>query len=125
MLKLIEGLPQDVPGIEAAGKATHEDYRKVLIPAAETLMTKGPIGMLYVTGPDFSGYKLEALWGDTALGFKHWHQFTRIAIVTESTWLRAAITLFCPFFPSKIRLFKLSELGATKAWITGKDRLGA
>ena len=67
MLKLIEGLP-DVLGIEAAGKVTHEDYRKVLIPAAETLMTKGPTGMLYLAGPDFSGYELEALRDDTAFG---------------------------------------------------------
>jgi len=35
MLKLIQDLPPHVLGIEAAGKVTHEDYRKVLIPAAE------------------------------------------------------------------------------------------
>ena len=68
MLKLIKGLPQDVLGIEAAGKVTHEDYRKVLIPAAEMLMTNGSIGILYVAGPDFSGYELEALWDDAAFG---------------------------------------------------------
>ena len=68
MLKLIEGLRQGVLGIEAAGKVTHEDYRRVLIPAAETLTTKGPIGMLYVAGPDFSGYELEALKDDAAFG---------------------------------------------------------
>lgn len=125
MLKRIEGLPPDVMGVEAAGKVTHQDYRNVLIPAAEALMTKGPIGMLYVAGPDFSGYELEALWDDTAFGFKHWRQFTRIALVTESPWLRAAATMFSPFFPSQVRLFKLSELGAAKAWIGGKDRFGA
>ena len=68
MLKLIEGLPQDVLGIEAAGKVTHEDYRNVLIPAAEALMTKEPIGMLYVAGPDSSDYEPEAPWDDAAFG---------------------------------------------------------
>lgn len=125
MLKLIEGLPPDVLGIEATGKVTHEDYRNVLIPVAETMMANGPIRMLYVAGPDFFGYELEALWDDTAFGFKHWRQFTRVGVVTENPWLRAAITMFSPFFPSQVRLFKLSELGAAKAWITGKDMLGA
>ena len=32
MMKLIDGLPADVLGIEAAGKVTHSDYRDVLIP---------------------------------------------------------------------------------------------
>jgi SpoIIAA-like len=125
MLKLIEGLPQDVFGIEAAGKVTHEDYQKTLIPAAEAMMTKGPVRMLYVAGPDFSGYELEALWDDATFGFKYWHQFTRIAVVTESTWLRAAITMFSPFFSSEIRLFKFPELGAAKDWIADKKEAAA
>jgi hypothetical protein len=117
MLKLIDGLPPDVLGIEVAGTVTHGDYRTVLIPATEAKMVQGPIKMLYVAGPDFTGYELEALWDDTAFGFKHWHQFKRIAIVTESTWLRAAITMFSPFFPSEIRLFKLDERAAAEEWI--------
>ncbi|MDA9436870.1 STAS/SEC14 domain-containing protein [Bradyrhizobium sp. CCBAU 51627] len=117
MLKLIEGLPPDVLGIEAAGKVTHDDYREVLIPAAEAKIVQGPIRMLYVAGSDFTGYELEALWDDAAFGFKHWHQFKRIAVVTDSAWLRAAITMFRPFFPSQIRLFRLAELAAAKDWI--------
>ena len=57
-------------------------------------------------------------------GFKRWHQFTRIAVVTESKWLRAAIIMFTPFFPIQTQLFKLAKLGAAKAVITGKDMLG-
>jgi hypothetical protein len=125
MLKLIEGLPPDVLGVEATGKVTHDDYRKVLIPAAEAMMAKGPVRMLYVAGPDFSAYELEALWDDAAFGLTHWRQFTRIAVVAENTWLRAAVAMFCPFFPSQIRLFNISELGAAKAWIAGQDKLDA
>jgi hypothetical protein len=125
MLKLIEGLPPDVLGIDASGKVTHEDYRKVLIPAAEAKMIHGPVKMLYVAGPEFSGYELEALWDDAAFGLKHWRQFSRIAMVTESAWLRAAATMFSPFFPSEIRLFKISELAAAKDWIVRKEKAGA
>ena len=58
MLKLMEGLPPDILGVEATGKVTHEDYRNVLIPAAEAKMNHGPVKMLYVAGSEFSGYEL-------------------------------------------------------------------
>ena len=80
-------------------------------------MVQGPIRMLYVAGPDFTGYELEALWDDAAFDSKHWHQFKWIAVVTESTWLRAAIAMLRPFFPREIRLFKRAELAAAKGWI--------
>lgn len=119
MLKLIEDLPPMVLGVEASGKVTHEDYRKILIPSAEAMLAKGPIKMLYVIGEDFIGYELEALWDDGAFGVKHWHDFSRIAVVADNTWLRAAVTMFKPFFPHEVRLFRLSDLAAAEAWITG------
>ena len=125
MLKLIEDLPTEVLGVEATGTVTHEDYRKVLIPAAEAKMIHGPVKMLYVAGPEFSGYALEALWDDAAFGLKHWRQFSCIAMVTESAWLRAAVTMFSPFFPSEVRLFKISELEAAKHWIVQREKASA
>ena len=83
MFKFIDGLPRDVMAIEATGKVTHEDYRNTLIPKAEAMMAKGPIGMLYVIGKEFKGFELEALWDDSAFGFGNWHDFTHIAVVTD------------------------------------------
>ena len=88
-------------------------------------MVEGPIKMPYVAGPDLTGYELEALWDDAAFGFKHWHQFKRIRVMTESARLRAATIMFCPFFPGQIQLFKLAELDGAKTWITRKGRAGA
>jgi stage II sporulation SpoAA-like protein len=122
MLKVITDLPPDVLGIEATGKVTHEDYRMVLIPTAEAMMAGGPIKMLYVAGKEFVGYELEALWDDSTFGLKHWRQFTRIAVVTDTVWLRAAVSMFCPFFPSEIRLFRLADLAAAKVWIQRTDK---
>jgi SpoIIAA-like len=119
VLKLIENLPPTVLGVEASGKVTHEDYRNVLIPNAEAMLAKGPIKMLYVIGDDFTGYEIEALWDDGAFGVKHWHDFRQIAVVTDHAWLRAAVTMFKPFFPHEVRLFRLSDVAAAKAWVTG------
>ena len=41
MLTFIEGLPEDVLGIEAVGNVTHEDYRDILIPRAEAMIGQG------------------------------------------------------------------------------------
>ncbi len=125
MLKLIEDLPPDVLGIEATGKVSHEDYQQVLIPQAEGLMAKGPIKMIYMVGKDFTGYELGALWDDSTFGIKHWRDFSRVAVVGDQTWLRTAVSLFKPFFPCTVRLFRLAELSAAKAWIAGAEHGGA
>ena len=59
MFKFIEGLPSDVLAIEAIGTVTSEDYRHTLVPAAEAMIAKGPIRMLYVIGKEFKGFELE------------------------------------------------------------------
>jgi hypothetical protein len=125
MLKLIEGLPQNVLAIEAIGKVTHKDYRDILIPKAEAMMAKGPIRMLYVIGKEFTGFELEALWDDSKFGLMHWHNFSHIAVVADQAWLRAAVTLFTPFFRGEVRIFPVSELAAAKAWIADAKRAAA
>ena len=118
MFKSMEGLPANVLAIEASGQITHQDYRDTLIPMAEDLIAEGPIRMLYVVGSDFTGFDLEALWDDGAFGLKHWHDFDRIAVVTDQAWLAGAVTMFKPFFHGEVRLFKLSRLAAAKYWIS-------
>ena len=117
MLKLIEGLPPDVLAIEASGMVTSGDYRDILIPKAEALMAKGPIRMLYVIGKEFKGFELEALWDDSRFGFSHWHDFRRVAVVTDHEWINGSVSMFKPFFPCEVRLFKVAELPAAKDWI--------
>ena len=119
MFKIIEGLPPDVPAIEASGKVTHEDYRDVLIPTAEAMIAEGPIKMIYVIGEDFNGFDPKALWDDSVFGLKHWHEFSRIAVVTDHAWLSAMVNMFKPFFHGEVRLFRVAGFAAAKDWITG------
>jgi hypothetical protein len=121
MFKLIEGLPPDVLAIEASRKVTNKDYRETLIPKAAAMLAKGPIRMLYVIGANFMGFELEALWDDSAFGFRHWHDFRRIAFVNDHAWLNATINMFKPFFLGEVRLFKVAELPAAKDWIKRAD----
>ncbi len=125
MFKLIADLPPDVIGIEAAGKITHDDYKNFLIPMVEASIAKGSVKLLYLAGEAFEGYELEALWDDAAFGVKHWRDFSRIAVVADQTWLRAAVTMFKPFFPCEVRLFELGNLSNAKSWIAGVEKADA
>ena len=110
-------MPADVLAIEASGQITHQDYRNTLIPTAEGLIAKGAVKMLYVIGPDFTGFDLEALWDDSAFGLSHWRDFSRIALVTDHAWMGGVVTMFTPFFRGEVRLFRLAQLAAAKDWI--------
>jgi hypothetical protein len=117
MFTLMGGLPPDVLGVEATGKVTHEDYKSIFMPRAEALMAEGPVKLLYLIGEGFEGFELEALWDDTTFGVKHWYEFSRVAVVADQTWIRAAVTAFKPFFPCDVQLFRPSDLAAAKSWI--------
>lgn len=125
MFKLIEGLPNNVMGVEAIGTITHQDYQNTLIPTAEAMMAKGPIGMLYVIGSEFTGYELGAAWDDTVFGIKHWRDFSHIAVVTDHAWMGAMVSMVKPFFHGEIRMFDLIELPAAKVWITNMKKIAA
>jgi SpoIIAA-like len=75
MFKSLEGLPPNVMAIEATGKVTHDDYQNTLVPKAESMLSKGPIRMLYVIGKEFTGFELEALWDDSVFGTGRKGQF--------------------------------------------------
>ena len=125
MFRFIDGMPRNVVAIEATGKVTHEDYQNTLIPRVEAMLSKGPIRMLYVIRKEFTGFELEALWDDGNLGLKHWRDFSHIAIVADQMWLRAAVSMFMPFFHGEVRMFGLSQLPAAKDWITDGQRTAA
>ena len=75
--------------------------------------------MLYIIGKDFTGFELEALWDDSVFGLKHWHDFSRIAVVTDHALMSAMVNMFKPFFHGEVRLFRLAAFAAAKDWITG------
>jgi hypothetical protein len=117
MIKIIPGLPAGMLGVEVEGKVTHEDYRDVLIPAAEKMLAQGPVAMLYVAGAGFTGYELSAMWDDAAFGLRHWRDFTHVAMVTDNAWIKGAASMFAPFFPGHVRVFPLTEMDKAKEWL--------
>jgi len=118
MLKLIEGLPDNVLDITAEGKITREDYEKVLIPAIEEkLKVNKKINMLYHLGKKVEGFSLGAMLDDAEIEIKHLTAWDKIAVVSDHKKINTMTKFFGHFIPCEIRIFKNAEIEAARKWI--------
>jgi hypothetical protein len=122
MIELIPGLPDHVLGMEAKGEVTGEDYERVLIPALERqLEAGGKVRVLYVLGPEFSGYSAAAMWDDAKVGMAHPFSWERIAVVTDHDAYRRLVNGFGFLIPGEVRVFPVAALEDAKAWVGETD----
>jgi SpoIIAA-like len=118
MLTKMDGLPSGVIGFSAEGTVTDEDYKAVLIPAAEdALKAGGKIRLLYVLGPEFKTYAPGAMWDDTLFGARHYFDFERIACVTDHEIIAAMVRSFGVLMPAAVRVFSAKDIDVAKAWL--------
>jgi len=125
MLKIIDDLPDDVLGIEAVGEVTADDYRSVLVPALESMLAKQPKArLLYVLGPGFGGFSGGAAWQDARVGMKHFTAFDRVAVVTDTDWIRNMVEAFGFAMPGEVETFETAELDRARSWISERKPRG-
>lgn len=125
MLRIIDNLPDEVLGLEAVGKVTAEDYRSVLVPALETMLATHPKArLLYVLGPEFEGFSGGAAWQDTKVGMKHFTDFERVAVVTNSDWIEDMVGALGFVMPGEVETFDNDELDKARAWIAERKPRG-
>jgi hypothetical protein len=118
MFEVMKDAPAGVIGITAKGMVERQDYEKELIPLLlDKLAAGGKVRVLMQFGPEFSGYTASAMWEDSKFGFAHLRDFEKIAVVTDTAWLRHAVELFAPFIPCPVRVFALNEATAAKGWV--------
>jgi hypothetical protein len=117
MIRVLEGLPENVLGVEAVGKVTDDDYESVLVPAIrERREAQGKIRLVYVLGEEFDGWTLGALWDDAKVGLGDTPAWERIAVVSDKDWLRHTLKAFGWMVPGEVRVFGEDELDAAADW---------
>ncbi len=117
MIRLLDGMPAGVLGLEAIDDVEKEDYEDVLVPAVNTAIAEhGKVRLVYVLGPEFDEYEGEAVWEDLKLGARNPTSFERIAIVTDARWAGPAVKVFSVLWPGQARAFPLAELESAKRW---------
>lgn len=126
MFKIIDGLADDVLGIEISGKLTHEDYINGFIPLFDEKLEKHePLKVICVIGDDFNGMELAAMWDDATYGIKHWRDISHMAVVSDMGWMKSMMAVFSPFYPGELRSYSLAELDKAKDWVSTSDELAA
>jgi SpoIIAA-like len=120
MIEVLPGLPGNVVGVEGVGEVSSDDYKNVLIPAAEAALEEyGKVRLLYVLGERFDRISAGAAWEDTKLGLEHLRGWERMAVVTDVEWIAHALRAVGWMIPATIRVFPTSERAAAEAWVTG------
>ncbi|MBW2461328.1 MAG: STAS/SEC14 domain-containing protein [Deltaproteobacteria bacterium] len=119
MIELMTNLPDHVLGVKASGEVTAADYKDVLVPAIEEMLTgHQSMRLLYVLGNDFEGFDGGAAWEDAKIGMTHLTSFERVAVVTEADWIEKMVKAFGFAMPGEVRAFGTNGLEAAKTWIS-------
>jgi hypothetical protein len=115
---VLQGLPENVLGIEAAGEIEDDDYEDVILPAvARILEQHDKVRVIYVLGDDFEKFDAEAAWEDAKMGLRHFGNWERIAFVTDHPGYRRAVKMFGFLMPGDVQVFPLAEQARAEAWI--------
>ena len=115
MIRIVEGLPDNVVGIVAKGRVTNEDCNKVLKPLMESSLKRhDKVRLYYEIGCRFPG----AAWEDLDIGIEHMPQWERVAIVTDVGWVRHTVNALRFLIPGEVRVFTMYEAYQGCAWIS-------
>jgi len=119
MVEKMDGMPDGVIGVRAAGKLSRDDYRGVLEPALQEAVDSGEARVVFVID-GFEGLEGGALLEDLKTGLrvelrdrKSWK---RLAVVTDHDWIAKAMHLFAWAMPGELRVFDLGALDEAKSW---------
>jgi hypothetical protein len=119
VIELIEGLPDEVVGLEAVGKVTADDYASVAGPAVERALAKhGRVRLLHVLGDRYTGSTLGGVWDDAKLGLSNVFSWERIAVVTDLRHVRALVKGAGWSIPGEIRLFSNADVAQAEIWVS-------
>lgn len=117
-LQQIPHLPAATIGLRASRTVTAEDYTTVLDPAIDAALEhEQPINLVYVLGPDFDRYSLDAMWQDLKLVRIPGSAWGRIALVTDHKALGEAVHLFGFLIPAEVRVFPVANESDAIAWV--------
>jgi SpoIIAA-like len=118
VIALIEGLPDQVVGLEAVGKVTAEDYGVVAAAVESVLSTHEHVRLIHVIGDRFTGHSASALLEDARLGLSNVRSIERIAVVTDLQRVGALVKGAGWSLPGELKLFSTGERAEAESWIS-------
>jgi hypothetical protein len=115
----IEEMPAGTLGFRSEGELTEADFSDVIGPALEEAAGAGDVRLMLVTPPGFGGSEARATADrvkDLA-NLGHRSDWKRIAVVTDSGWLRRSSRLWARMIPVETKLFGPGAESEARAWL--------
>jgi hypothetical protein len=103
--------------ITAEGKITDAELKAAMARLREDLEHNGKTRILEVIR-HFTGIEPQALWTDVRLGLPLAGKVSRVAVVADQAWIRAATHLGRFFTQAELKAFEPADLEAARAWIS-------
>jgi len=118
---MIEILPEshdNVLGIKAKGKVTDSDYKEVLIPKLDSILSQhSSAKILFYMPEEFEGYELAAARDDFAYYRGHSDKFDKIALVGGPKWMDWTAKIFGHFVKAELKIFEGNQLSEAWQWL--------
>jgi len=112
VLRVIDGLPDNVVGLVAKGRVTAEECDRVLTSIVNSLQHDK--ARLYY---EIGSHVPDKRWDDLRIGVERIPQWERVALVTDIGWIRQTVKALGFLLGGEIRVFTTSEAGDGLAWI--------
>ncbi|MBN8995238.1 MAG: STAS/SEC14 domain-containing protein [Rhizobiales bacterium] len=118
MFTTIDDMPAGAIGFAASGVVTAADRSGVLEPTIGSALAEGGrVRLLYVAGEDFAGYDAGMPLDEAVFGSRHFADFAKIALVSDTCSLRRAVRALDGLMPAELRVFRQAEVETAKLWL--------
>ena len=118
MIRILDGFPPQVLGIEAVGRVSDDDYEKVLIPALEKKRAvHEKLRLVYVLGNDFESWTIGAVWEEAGLRLKNPNVWEKIAFVCDNDWVEHTVKALRWMVPGDVRVFEADNFADAEKWV--------
>jgi hypothetical protein len=117
MLEILPFPRQDVIAFRIDGTVTAEEV-EALERAIEARLAHTDKLQAYVEFVAFAGMPFETFLKDIRLGLRHWRDFSRAAVVTDSKWIERLAALEDRILPHlEVVTFTMQEREQARAWL--------
>ena len=122
MIEMLPDMPADTFGVLVARGVTGEDYTMTVLPILRKMRESGrPIRVLVVLEHFWEAPTAvwEGLKADIEFGVFRRPAWERFAIVSDLSWVDAAVHLASWLIPGEMQTFPADRFDAAKEWVAG------
>ena len=115
-LAIVEDLDKGILSVSVSGKLEREDYDVLGAEFDRMVAQHGSIRLLLEL-KDFHGWTAGAAWEDAKLGFRHYSDIDRMAIIGENKWQQGMTQFVKPFTRADVKYFDAADVDAASNWV--------